>query len=420
MISNLLKGIFSKMSKSGDSGTSGNPGELPKTIMNLTESESSEYRVGAVIERMNPQDFQLLRNRNFYRFGTYLSCPNSLKSGTRSTKLQFRIRVDGVKLKKKQKKILRKWQRFLNPRVNKSCSGKDNEQFGDVKQLVKKELEGYGEGAAGVQHFLDLGFLNKKELVKEAKKAISKHWDGLKPKLNSFLDKLHRKLVATFNGKESRVLDSKVFVGLHCTFFNQNRNLLKFKNQDFLNKVNYVAQKSAEEFVNEAEHLSEEIALKPALKTPKNVIWDLSQLFTDEKVYLGLSSKGTLFLLKPLSKKLLTDLVVKNQGILAQKYLKKVKKGKKDSAGDVNLTEQEIKVRNFFTGGDLNSPLNFEIRLEKPTCTDEKFDIYSQYFREIQGAFWGVSRSVSKPNHSIKNKIQFLTFFNFLLCFIFC
>lgn len=97
--------------------------EEPRGIIDLTQSSG---RMGwgprtllcrlEIAKSVSPTEFDLLRKRGFLRMGETLMCHDNLNSY--SSQFQFRIDVTKFKLNKRQRKLMRRWQDYLNGNPN--------------------------------------------------------------------------------------------------------------------------------------------------------------------------------------------------------------------------------------------------------------------------------------------------------------
>ena len=109
----------------------------------MRRSYGDEEQVSLEIVSMRPQEFQRLRNRNFYRYGFTTNSPNAASGYMGYNMLQFRIDVDRFKLRKKQSKILRQFDRFLEGRnpINSKAPQTKKQHESSLKGLDQSDIE---------------------------------------------------------------------------------------------------------------------------------------------------------------------------------------------------------------------------------------------------------------------------------------
>ena len=103
--------------------------EEPRGVIDLSQSSG---RMGwgprtllcqlNIAKSVSPTEFDLMRKRGFLRMGETLMCHDNLNSY--SSQFQFRVDVTKFKLNKRQRKLMRRWQDYLDGNPNKEDSDK--------------------------------------------------------------------------------------------------------------------------------------------------------------------------------------------------------------------------------------------------------------------------------------------------------
>ena len=145
------------------------------SIIDLQSSGGKEHGVALEIVSLRPQEFQVLRNRNFYRYGYTTRSPNALSGKIGFNMLQFRIDVDNFKLRKKQAKILRRFDSFL--KGDQKSNTKDKKDNKKNENQMKELIIEHKEEVATVQLNLEKAL----QMIKEGEHGVDLCPYGVKP-----------------------------------------------------------------------------------------------------------------------------------------------------------------------------------------------------------------------------------------------
>lgn len=197
---------------------------IPKSIIDLQSTNASKYSTNIQIIQLEPEIFQILRNRNFYRFGFTTRSPNAVHGGGYGSQLQFRVDVESLKLKRKQRKILRKFHAFLAPQniEKKGFEPEENfEIFDDCGKNFKKFLD--------AKKFDSVAFAEI-EFEKVEKSEVEKMESMFREKLNLLGDELE------LENYQFDIRKSKNYVGFFTNFFLKipKKSKKKFRKNLFL------------------------------------------------------------------------------------------------------------------------------------------------------------------------------------------
>lgn len=84
------------------------------------------------IQELTVYDFQILRNRNFYRFGDHTTSSNPTCG---YPKFQTRIDANAFKIRKSQKKTMKRFERYLEGKVPQASKSSDKSEKGENNSI---------------------------------------------------------------------------------------------------------------------------------------------------------------------------------------------------------------------------------------------------------------------------------------------
>lgn len=350
--------------------------ERKYSIINLQGSRGMEEGISLEIDSLRPQEFQQLRNRNFYRYGYTTRNPNAASGRMGFNMLQFRIDVDGFKLRKKQAKILRRFDRFLNGVERKSNPKKSKNKSKQTKNLAMQFTK--------QQHKLLKDKQNQS--IQGQIKAHETEILKLKSIMESILSK---KLTKSSDSKEINgvelcpygVKQSGTSVGIRCVFSKKEYSGVW---EDVL----------LEEFLKAIDLGNfEEIGFRKEKKSKTKV-------FEHANCRYKVTFQARKFRID-LAEQYLVQKFEKPQATISENTFVSKNKGNKEKIQPVHP-----EIREYFGATNPEMPLKFEIKLEKPTVSNEKFILFDRYMKEIHGNHWS-SKSVRILNKLKKIKIFF-------------